>query len=91
MMMMMMMMVILRGYHHFVEFVIVVIILYSVGIFAVLFHLVSYLYVCVHGCRRSRCRRHHQCLLIGGRKPSSSPLFTCVTFCFCILRKVGLE
>ena len=73
------------------EFLIVVIILFSVGISAVLFHLVSYLYVCVHGCRRSRCHRHHQCLLIGDRKPSSSPLFTCVTFCFCILRKVGLE
>ena len=52
---------------------------------------VSYLYVCVHGCCRSRCRRHHQCPLINGRKPSSSPLFTCVTFSFCILRKVGLE
>ena len=73
------------------EFVIVVILLFSVGLSAVLFRLVSYLYVCVHGWRCSRCRRHHQRHLIGGRKPSSSPLFTCVTFSFCILRKVGLE
>ena len=73
------------------ELVIVVILLISVGISGVLFHFISYLYVCVHRCRRSRCRRHHQCHLIDGRKPSSSPLFTCVTFSFCILRKVGLE
>ena len=58
------------------EFVITTVISFLASEFPQFFLFVPYLY-------------NYLCTLLSSS--SVSPLFTCVTFCFCILRKVGLE